>query len=103
MTDENDTKTLQKIKKTYGRTVVVAGTLMGFVLCTYFFTLGLLVDGGHTVLLWLEIGSTVLFVFGLIYLKSLSLFITRILLSGNAERRRVLKGLTVAEIEKAPQ
>jgi len=103
MTEENDTKTLHKIKKTYSRIVVVAGTLMGFVLCTYFFTLGILIDGGHTVMLWVEILTTVLFVLGLVYLKPLALSITRILLSANAEGRHMLKGMTVADIEKVPE
>ncbi|HKJ22802.1 MAG TPA: hypothetical protein VKA13_06910 [Gammaproteobacteria bacterium] len=103
MTEDNDTRTLQKIKKVYSRVVVIAGTVMGFVLCNYFFTLGILIDGGHTVMLWFEVLTTVLFVFGLIYLKPLSLFITRILSSRNAERRRMLQGMTVVEIEKVPE
>lgn len=103
MTEENDKKILQKIKGTYGRIVVIVGTLLGFVLCTYFFTLGILIDGGHTFLLWCEIITTVLFIIGLFYLKPMALFITRILLSGNADSRRVLKGMTVADVEKAPQ
>lgn len=103
MSEEADTRTLQKIKKTYSRTVVVAGTVMGFVLCTYFFTLGLLIDGGYTALIWVEIVTTVLFVLGLIYLKPLALSVTRILMSRDPDSRRKLKGLTVADIEKVPQ
>jgi len=103
MTDQNDTKTLQRIRKTYSRTVVIAGTLMGFTACTYCFTLGVLIDGGYTAMLWLGFVSAILLIIGLIYLKPLSLFITRILLSMNSDSRRVLKSLTVAEIEKAPQ
>ena len=103
MTEENDTKTQQKIKKIYGRIVTVTGTLMGLAMCVYFFTYGMLIDQGDNAILWFEIITTVLFVFGLIYLKRLGLFITRILLSGNTDCRRMLKGMTVADIEKAPQ
>jgi Kef-type K+ transport system membrane component KefB len=103
MAEQNDTRTMRKIKKTYGRIVVVAGTVMGLVMCTYLFTLGILIDGGHTSIMWFEVVTAVLFVLGFIYLKPLVLFITRILLSRNADSRRALKGMTVADIEKVPQ
>jgi hypothetical protein len=103
MTEENDTKTRQKIHKLYGRIVIIAGTLMGLAMSIYFFTYGMLIDQGNNVLLWLEGITTILFVFGLIYLKRVSFFITRILLSWNADCRRLLKGMTVTDIEKVPQ
>ncbi len=103
MTQENDANTRQKIKKIYGRIVTVAGTVMGLAMCVYFFTYGMLIDQGDNAILWFEIITTVLFVFGLIYLKRLALFVTRILLSRNTDCRRLLKDMTVADIEKAPQ
>jgi len=103
MTEEYDIKTQQKIKKIYSRIVIIAGTIMGFAMCIYFFTYGTLIDYGYDLLLWFEFITTVLFVFGLIYLKRLALFITRILLSRNTDCRRMLKSMTIADIEKVPQ
>lgn len=103
MMEESYIKAQQKIKKMYGRIVIVAGTFMGVAMGIYFFTYGTLIDKGDNALLWLEIITTVLFVFGLIYLKRLSLFITRILLSTNTDCRRLLKDMTVEDIEKVPQ
>lgn len=103
MSEENDKKTAQKIKKVYSRIIVVAGTLMGFVLCIYLFTLGLVIDGGYTIVLGFEIVTAVMFAFGLIYLKPVSLFLTRVLLSRNADTHLMLRNMTVADIEKIPQ
>ena len=64
MTEEYDIKTQQKIKKIYSRIVIIAGTIMGFAMCIYFFTYGTLIDYGYDLLLWFEFITTVLFVFG---------------------------------------
>lgn len=103
MTEENDTKTQQKVKKMYSRIVVVAGTFMGVVMSIYFFTYSTLLDQGNNFMLWFEIITSVLFIFGLIYLKRLGLFLTRILLSADPDCRRMLKGVTIADLEKVQQ
>ena len=103
MTEQSDAKTRQRIKKTYGRIVIIAGTFMGLAMSVYFFTYGALIDRGNSFLLWFEIITTVLFIIGLIYLKRLSLFLTRMLLIGNADCRRMLKSMTVMDIEKVAQ
>lgn len=103
MTEQNDTRIQQKIKKMYSRTVIVAGTFMGLAMCIYFFTYGALIDHGYSALLWFEFLTTILFVLGLIYLKRLSLSITRILLIGSPDCRHMLKNMTVADIEKVSQ
>jgi cobalamin biosynthesis protein CobD/CbiB len=103
MTEENDIMIQQKIKKMHSRIVTVAGTFMGVVLSIYFFTYSTLLDQGNNFLLWFEIITAVLFIFGLIYLKRLALFITRILLSTDSDCRRMLKGITVADLEKMPE
>jgi cobalamin biosynthesis protein CobD/CbiB len=103
MTEQNDTRIQQKVKKIYSRTVIVAGTIMGFALCVFLFTIGTLLDHGYNAVLWLEFITSILFIFGLIYLKRLSLFITRILLSGNSDCRRMFKNMTVADIERVQQ
>ncbi len=103
MTEDNGNRIQRKIKKIYSRIVITAGTFMGLAMCVYFFTYGALIDRGDDGLLWFEFITTVFFVFGLIYLKRLSLFITRILLSGNSDCRRMLKDMTVADVEKVSQ
>lgn len=103
MPEENDIKTQQKIKSFYSRTIVVSGTFMGIAMCIYFCTYGTLLDLRSDFLLWFEAVTTVLFIFGLIYLKRMSLFITKVLLSRNTECRRMLQSMTVADIEKVAQ
>ena len=100
MTQNNDLETLQKIKKTHGRIAIIAGVIMGLALSSYFFTFGMLIDQGATVALWFQIITTVLFIFGLIFLKRLAFFFTRILLALDADCRHMLKGLKPADLEK---
>ena len=101
MTQENDTQTLQKIKKTHEQVAVVAGTIMAIIMSIYFFTFSTLMDTGNTALFWFEAVTAVLFLFGLIYLKRLAFFITRLVLGRNADCRRALQGMKVADLDKA--
>ena len=101
MTSENESETLQKIKRTHGRIAITAGVIMGLALSSYFFTFGMVIDQGATGVLWFQLITMVLFIFGLIFLKRVAFFITRILLIQNADCRRVLKGMKLADIEKA--
>ena len=98
MTNGNDAQTLQKIKRIHGRVAISAGVIMGLALSSYFFTFGMLIDQGATGALWFQIITMVLFIFGLIFLKRLALFITRILLTFNSDCRRVLKGMKAADL-----
>ena len=100
MTSDNDQKIFLKIKNTHARITVIAGVTMGVIMSIYFFTFSMLIDRGNAPALWFELITSVLFLFGLIYLKRLALFITRILLSLNADCRYMLKGLKVADLEK---
>lgn len=100
MTDNSDQETFSKIKRAHGRITVIAGVTMGITLCIYFFTFSMLIDRGATLALWFELITSVLFLFGLIFLKRVALFITRVMLSLNADCRYMLKGLKVADLEK---
>jgi Kef-type K+ transport system membrane component KefB len=101
MTSDDDLKILHKIKSTHGRVAIIAGVIMGLALSSYFFTFGMLIDQGATAMLWFQIVTMVLFIFGLIFLKRLAFFITRIFLALNGDCRRVLKGMKLADLEKA--
>ena len=101
MTNEHELEILRKIKRTHGRVAIIAGVIMGLALSSYFFTFGMLIDQGATVAIWFQIITMVLFILGLIFLKRLAFFITRILLALNADCRRLLKGMKVADLEKS--
>ena len=103
MSNENDIKTLQKIKKTHERIAIIAGVIMGVALSSYFFTFAMLIDRDATAALWFQIITSVLFVFGLIFLKRLAFFLTKILLGMNSDCRRLLKGMSVADLDKVNQ
>ena len=103
MTQGNDIQTLQKIKKTHDRVSVIAGATMAVTMSIYFFTFSMLMDSGRTAMFWFEAITATLFLFGLIYLKRLALVITRMVLGGNADCRRALKGLKVVDLDKLPQ
>ncbi len=100
MTNENDSQTLQKIKKIHERIVITAGIAMGIALSSYFFTFGMLIDRDATFMLWFQVVTSVLFIFGLIYIKPLALLLVRVFLASNADCRQMLKGMTVADLEK---
>lgn len=100
MTNHKDLETFQTIKRVHGRIAIIAGVIMGLALSSYFFTFGMLIDRGATTALWFQIVTMVLFIFGLIFLKRVAFFITRILLALNADCRRVLKSMKLADLEK---
>jgi hypothetical protein len=100
MTETTDQVILQKIKKTHDRVAITAGVLMGVMLSSYFFTYGMLIDRDATGMIWFQIVTTVLFIFGLIFLKRLAFFITNLMLGFNSEYRRVLAGMKVKDLEK---
>jgi hypothetical protein len=102
MRETADIRTLQKIKRTHERVAVSAGAFMAVAMSIYFFTFSGLMDMGASGLLWFEVVSSVLFLFGLIFLKRLAFFITRLVLGANAGCRRALKGLTVDDLSKVP-
>jgi len=101
MTNENDSNTLKKIKKIHERIVITVGITMGLALSTYFFTYGMLIDRDATAMIWFQLITTVLFIFGLIFIKRLALVLTKLLLAANSECRQMLKGMTAADLEKA--
>ncbi len=103
MSNENDNKTLQKIKKTHERIAIISGIVMGLMLSAYFFTFGMLIDRDATAALWFQIITSVLFVFGLIFLKRVAFFLTKILLGMNSDCRRLLKNMSVADLDNIPQ
>lgn len=98
MTTDHDT--LQKIKKIHERIVITVGVIMGLALSTYFFTFGMLIDRDATFMLWFQCITTVLFIFGLIFIKQLGLLLTKVFLVGSSDCRRVLKTTSVADLEK---
>ena len=100
MTSENDSQTLQKIKKTHDRIVIIVGTAMGIALSSYFFTFGMLIDNGATFMLWFQVITSVLFIFGLVYIKPLALLLAKVLLASNSDCRQMLNGMKVADLEK---
>ncbi|HHJ80085.1 MAG TPA: hypothetical protein ENJ65_00465 [Candidatus Tenderia electrophaga] len=100
MTNEKDSQTLQKIKKIHERIVITAGIAMGIALSSYFFTFGMLIDRDATFMLWFQVVTSVLFIFGLIYIKPLALLLVRVLLASNSDCRQMLKGMKVADLEK---
>ncbi len=101
MNNENDSQTLQKIKKIHERIVITVGVAMGIALSSYFFTFGMLIDRDATFMLWFQVITSVLFIFGLVYIKPLALMIAKVLLASNADCRQMLKGMKAADLEKA--
>ncbi len=100
MTNENHSQTLEKIKKVHERIVIIVGVTMGIALSSYFFTFGMLIDRDATFMLWFQVITSVLFIFGLVYIKPLALMLTKILLASNSDCRQMLNGMTVKDLEK---
>lgn len=100
MTTQNDTEILHKIKKTHERIAITAGVVMGVVLSSYFFTFGMLIDRDATAALWFQIITSVLFIFGLIFLKRLAFFFTKLILGFKTEYREALAGMKAQDLDK---
>ncbi len=100
MTNENHSQTLQKIKKVHDRIVIIVGVTMGIALSSYFFTFGMLIDSDATFMLWFQVVTSILFIFGLVYIKPLGLLLTKMLLATNSDCSQMLKGMRVVDLEK---
>ncbi len=100
MSNSDDIKILTRIKKTHERIVLIAGIGMGVALSTYFFTFGMLIDNDSTVLLWFQMISSIVFIFGLIYIKALAFLITKIILGFNSENSDWLGRLKIVDMDK---
>jgi hypothetical protein len=100
MTEQNNTPILQKIKKTQERIAITAGVIMGIMLSSYFFTFGMLIDRDASGALWFQIITSVLFIFGLIFLKRLSFFLTKMILGFKSDYRSALAGMKVSDLDK---
>ena len=74
------------------------GFVIAITLSVYFFTYAMLTDKGLHRLLWFQAISTVVMVFMLIKLKSISFFCARILLGRRAKYREVLASMTLADL-----
>ncbi|ALP54406.1 hypothetical protein Tel_15320 [Candidatus Tenderia electrophaga] len=90
---------LQTIKKTHERIAISAGVVMGVALSTYFFTFGMIIDRDASGALWFQIITSVLFVFGLIYLKRLAFFLTKLILGFKAKYRSALQGMRISDLD----
>ena len=100
MSNTDDIKILTRIKKTHERIVLVAGIGMGIMLSAYFFTFGMLIDRNAVGLLWFQMLSSIAFIFGLVFIKSLAFFIAKIVLGFNTENRDWLDRLSAKDLEK---
>ena len=94
-----DDATLKKIKKIHERIAIAAGVIMGLMLSSYFFTFGMMIDRNATGVIWFQVITTVLFIFGLIYLKRLAFFLTKLVLGFKGEYRQALQGMKVKDLE----
>ncbi len=90
MKDEARQRKIERVRKIQENIAVVIGVIIALTLSVYFFTYAMLVDKGLTDLLWAQGISAVIMVLILIYLKPISLAITRLWLRRRPEYRAIL-------------
>jgi len=100
MSNQDDIKILTRIKKTHERIVLTSGITMGILLSSYFFTFAMLIDRNAVGMLWFELLSAIAFIFGLVYIKALGFFLTKLLLGFKEENRPWLDRLSIKALDK---
>ncbi|RMG91346.1 MAG: hypothetical protein D6703_05250 [Zetaproteobacteria bacterium] len=90
MKDEERQKKIERVRRTQENIAVFIGVVIALTLSVYFFTYAMLVDKGLTGLLWAQAISAVAMVLILIYLKPISLAITRLWLRRKPAYRPIL-------------
>ncbi|MDQ6986458.1 MAG: hypothetical protein Q9M25_01485 [Mariprofundaceae bacterium] len=98
MTSAQAGEAIEKIKKMQENIAVIIGTIFTLTLCVYFFTYAMLVDKGLFGLLWAQGLSALAMLLALIYLKSVSFFLTRLWLGRRAELRDTFVGLNASDL-----
>ena len=70
-------KTIEQIQHTQNNIKVFTAVPMGVLMIVYFFSFAALIDQGHMGMLGVEIGTTILFIFTLIYLNPITFFLVK--------------------------
>jgi len=89
---------VKHIKKVHENIMVILGVLIGMILMVYFFTYALLMDKAFTTWVWVELITTILLVFVLIFLSRISFFLTKLLLVRHSSCRPILKRMISTDL-----
>lgn len=98
MSSMNRIEAIAHIRKIQENVAVAIGTIFTLTLCTFFFTYAILVDKGLSGALWVMGLSSIAMLLMLIRLKSVSFFLTRLLIGRRANLRDTFATITVRDI-----
>lgn len=91
---------LNEIKQLIDKYVVRIGSSIGMILLVYFFTYAQFIDKAMTILLTIEVITTILFVIALFNLKKISFYLVKLKLGKKLPYSDIFAKLTVADLEK---
>jgi len=103
MTTEDIFKAIEQIQKSQSNIKIFTAVPMGIIMILFFFSFATLIDQGMMGALYIEIGSTILFILALIYLNKISFFLVKKLYNSRKPHRSIIAKLTPVNINKSAE
>ena len=100
MSGDSLQENIEKIQNTQNNIKIFTAVPMGILLLLYFFSYAPLIDHGYTALLMFEIVTSILFVFGFIFLNTWTFQVVKVIYKNRAPYREIMQQLTAANITK---
>ena len=93
---------IRRIKKTHENFVVACGILIGTILGAYFFSFSQFIDKAPA-LAYFQFFTAILLVFGLVYIRRVAFFLTRLKLGRRPECKTLIAAISVQDLGKDEQ
>jgi len=100
MTTVDIISAIEQIQKSHDNIKIFTAVPMGIIMILFFFSFATLIDHGMMAALYMEIGSTVLFILALIYLNKVSFVLVKLMYKSRKPHRSIMAKLTPININK---
>ena len=103
MTSEDIINAIEQIQKSQNNIKIFTAVPIGIIMILFFFTFASLIDHGMMGVLYIEIGSTILFILALIYLNKISFFLVTSMYNSRKLHSSIISKLTPININKSAE
>ena len=100
MTTEDIISAIEQIQKSQSNIKIFTAVPMGIIMILFFFSFATLIDQGMMGALYMEIGSTILFILALIFLNKISFFFVKFLYNSRKLHSSIIANLTPVNINR---
>ena len=100
MTTEDIISAIEQIQQSQSNIKIFTAVPMGIIMILFFFSFATLIDQGMMGALYMEIGSTILFILALIFLNKISFFFVKFLYNSRKLHSSIIANLTPVNINR---